>query len=337
MIEDLPDIASLLATGAAAVENLQTTANRAISALRIGAGQLLVAERWALPLVQGRTSTPVFGKMSPAKNRELLAGLDPARMPPRGRFEDAVVVNGSLNYYHFLVFNMPRLLFLAQLAHKTSMTLVTTQGFPASATALMTRLLPVLANGRAVEVVMAGEGLYDIADTIIPVRTPSDVPVWMGGQVVLPFVLREAGISDPLRALGPLKLFVRRDGAATGRNLVNQAEVETWLAARGYTSVNPGTLSMEDQVILFSRATDIVGVEGAAMTNIIFAVNAKRIAVLKSPAVNDEKFFSILAKNMTAAFSNILGEIDPAHLTAGRAANYTIAIAKLEALISEPS
>ncbi len=337
MIEDLPDIASLLATGDVAVENLQTAAGRVISALRIGTGQLLVAERWALPLVQGRSSTPVFGEMSPVKNRELLAGLVPARMPLRQNFNEAVVVNGSLNYYHFLVFNMPRLLFLAQLARKPSMTLVTTQGFPASATALMTRLLPVLANGRGVETVMAGEGLYDIADTLIPVRTPSDVPVWMGGHVVLPFVLREAGISDPLRALGPLKLFVRRDGAATGRNLINQAEVEAWLTARGYTSVNPGTLSMEDQVLLFSRATDIVGVEGAAMTNIIFAVNAKRIAVLKSPAVNDEKFFSILAKNMTAAFSNILGEIDPAHIAAGRAADYTVAVTKLEALISELS
>ena len=46
-------------------------------------------------------------------------------------------------------------------------------------------------------------------------------------------VLRSRGIEDPIKELGPLKLFVRREGGRGGRELLNQVEVETWCARYG--------------------------------------------------------------------------------------------------------
>ena len=55
------------------------------------------------------------------------------------------------------------------------------------------------------------------------------------------------------------------------RRLINEAELEPVFERHGFESVAPETLPHEGQVHLLMRASDIVAVEGAAITNIIFA------------------------------------------------------------------
>jgi len=66
---------------------------------------------------------------------------------------------------------------------------------------------------------------------------------------------------------GP-KLFLRRN--AKLRRLVNEPEIEAALAARGFFAVDPAKLTLEEQIVLFSQASMIVGATGAGLANLIF-------------------------------------------------------------------
>lgn len=83
--------------------------------------------------------------------------------------------------------------------------------------------------------------------------------------------------------LGPEhhKLFVKRvPGWRRGRDLHNEVEVAERLAKRGFWPIEPGTLSLDQQIALFSRATQVVGVIGAAMTNIAFCQPGTKVTML---------------------------------------------------------
>ena len=91
-------------------------------------------------------------------------------------------------------------------------------------------------------------------------------------------------VSIPAAAMiwaGPLKpplltdkkdqrLFIMREGVAR-RQMRNQDEVAKRLQEEGFLCLDPGGLSFNEQVALFQGASLIVGVHGAALTNLLFA------------------------------------------------------------------
>jgi hypothetical protein len=64
-------------------------------------------------------------------------------------------------------------------------------------------------------------------------------------------------------------LYVSRRGIAK-RSLVNETDVESEFQRQGFQSISPETLSLGDQVELFSRARVVAGPVGSAMYNTIF-------------------------------------------------------------------
>ncbi len=78
-------------------------------------------------------------------------------------------------------------------------------------------------------------------------------------------------ITEPLifDRIDSLKIYVQR-GNVKWRRLVNESEVISYLKSRGFLIVCMDGLSLEDQVKIFSQASHIVSVHGAAMTNLIF-------------------------------------------------------------------
>lgn|GEM_PF-618348 len=96
----------------------------------------------------------------------------------------------------------------------------------------------------------------------------------IGQGIFAPRALRQA-IEHLRRAaeLGPAdkarpKLFLRRKSGA--RHIVNEAEIQEALVARGFVVVEPERLSLDDQMALYSGAGMIVGATGAAITNLLF-------------------------------------------------------------------
>ena len=89
------------------------------------------------------------------------------------------------------------------------------------------------------------------------------------------------------------KVFVTRPGNAARRLLNEEALVERALA-RGYILVDTATMNLADQVKTFKNAHHVVGVMGAAMTNIAFAPRGARITNL-APAKMPDTFFWFIA------------------------------------------
>lgn len=71
------------------------------------------------------------------------------------------------------------------------------------------------------------------------------------------------------RARGRKRIYVAR-GAAPRRRVLNEAAVEKLLAGHGFVSVNPGALSVSEQVALFADAEIVAGPHGAGLTNAVF-------------------------------------------------------------------
>ena len=88
-----------------------------------------------------------------------------------------------------------------------------------------------------------------------------------GGQGLRAMVgsLRGAvGAREP----GPRRLFLSRQSAM--RHIVNEQEIAEAVEAQGFVVVRPESLSLEEQVALYSGAEMIVGATGAAFANLIF-------------------------------------------------------------------
>jgi capsular polysaccharide biosynthesis protein len=103
------------------------------------------------------------------------------------------------------------------------------------------------------------------------------------------------------------KVFVRRvPGWKRGRALLNEDEVATRLGARGYYVTEPGSLTLEQQIMTFRGARQVVGVCGAAMTNIAFCTRGAS-ATLLFPAMFPDVFFWFIATHKGVAYSEIRG------------------------------
>jgi hypothetical protein len=75
-------------------------------------------------------------------------------------------------------------------------------------------------------------------------------------------------------------LFVRR--SSSYRILLNQSEIETMLTEQGFHVIDPGNMTIEEQIRIFSQADMIVGPSGAGMANMLWCKPETRILILHS-------------------------------------------------------
>jgi capsular polysaccharide biosynthesis protein len=327
MIRDVSLLELVKASSAEFIATTLAAPDVPLAGLKMRDGQFVVRDMLCLPVVNGMTCLDYFAQVRPQHYDALRA----APPPVSGLVRDTVYVGGSSNYYHFLIFDFPTLLLMSALEADV-VSLTVTNDFPSSARSVLAGLLPVLANNRKVQFVKMGNGAYDVRNAIFPSKPPPALAIFFSRNIVLPHVLGRLNIADP-RDLGEVKLFVSRKGAG-GRNLTNQGEVQDYFIKRGYTPVDPGVLSMEEQIVLFARATHIVGVEGAAMTNILFAVNAQRVTILANPVQRTEVFFSKLAELMSLRLVTIYGVLDTSRSIA-RNDDFAVPVANLDLVVQD--
>ncbi len=325
MIENVADLGPLAETGDAEVLSLsvdvaigQETLTAAYAALRVRRGSLLIWNEAAVPVVGGKTSTAQFMDLQLQKFPGLLA----RPLQPTANLSHALFVGGNGNYYHFLANYFSMFAFLSQTSGARC-TVAMRNGMPASIKDMMGELLPSIA-GRPVDIVALEPGVYTLDDVVFPTIALTELACAAIRRWLIPFVLRKQG----QREAASVKVFIRREGSATGRDLVNQIEVEAWFTARGYMSVNPGALPFEEQVLLFSRATHIAGVEGAAFANLLFAINAREILMIASPALRGERSMAKLVRRTPAMFRTLYGQ--QVSEQPGRNGNYHLPLAVLE-------
>lgn len=94
-------------------------------------------------------------------------------------------------------------------------------------------------------------------------------------------------LSDPQKSkLGdekPPKLIYISRHSAKYRRLLNEEAIASLLQQRGFTTINPETLSVAQQAQVFSQAKVIVASHGSGLTNLIFCQPGSTIIELMSP------------------------------------------------------
>lgn len=141
----------------------------------------------------------------------------------------------------------------------------------------------------------------DLARTRVSDDTPwrfSDLVLVDGlsehGGYMSPLVLETAdAVARNVAPVGAERLLVTR--SATGfRRVVDEDALIARAQARGYAVVDPSLLPLPEQIALFKGAKRIVGVMGAAMTNIVFSAPGARVLNL-APAGMPDTFFWFIA------------------------------------------
>jgi len=92
----------------------------------------------------------------------------------------------------------------------------------------------------------------------------------------------------------PARLYVTRGDGPNTRRLDCEPDVWPELERRGFVRIDPGRMSMRDQIDHFAAADVIVGLHGAALTNLVFCKAGVRVLHLMAPSYVKHCFWAIL-------------------------------------------
>lgn len=82
----------------------------------------------------------------------------------------------------------------------------------------------------------------------------------------------------------PRRLFVTRGDKPGTRRYVQEPELRPWLEDNGFAVIDPGTLSVQEQIDHFAGAEVVVGPHGAGLTNITFCRPGTTVLELFAPS-----------------------------------------------------
>jgi hypothetical protein len=163
------------------------------------------------------------------------------------------------NYFHFMVDSLAQLHWSAMLPGSAK---AIVSGYPPAAEAT----LPFIPSAfSAAGIARAGLQPFDGTLLFCPlVFFPRRVTGADPARV--DWLRRTFGVQD--RPRGTARLYITRRGAR--RRIVNEDKIEKVLQAFGFTTIDPGALSVAEQAARFSQAAIVVGGHGAALTNAAF-------------------------------------------------------------------
>jgi hypothetical protein len=203
-----------------------------------------------------------FGTKRP---REHPVFLNPYPPPPariNGRL-GVLAQRGDGNYYHFLMDVLTKLGVLEQAPEIAPPDV----WYVPAQTRFQRELLDLFGIGTD-QRIDAGEQLHVQADSLVvpgpPAMTEKNPP-W-AVEFLRGRLLPHVDTSGARR-----NIYITRGPSANNRSITNEPDLLDVLAAHDFEHVDPGTLSVVDQIRTFATANVIVAPHGAALANIIFA------------------------------------------------------------------
>jgi capsular polysaccharide biosynthesis protein len=173
--------------------------------------------------------------------------------------------NDGRNYFHWFMDGLTRLIHL--------------DAFPAECRILIPKNLPAFAL-RSLELLGLSGRVVETADEDLRIER-----YWFAGPTML------SGCPDPCgvewlrrkflpdrQPVGHRRLYIERN--APTRSLANAHELREFFRERDWEIIDPGTLTLDEQIGVFGEAQFIVGVHGAAMTNLLWAPAGARVLEL---------------------------------------------------------
>jgi capsular polysaccharide biosynthesis protein len=209
--------------------------------------------------------------------------------PWTGELPEAIVMTSGYwqNWAHFLTELLPRILFADSHEPWRGAPLVVSAIGLANAHSLCRRLIPgdreIVRLAGSCRIKRAGyvssvgwapyEYIYDTKTAIPPFQQNDTAFSAYALDRVRDAAHRLVGV--PLERRATRRVYIRR--VSKVRRTLNAERVEAAFLERGFAAVSPETLSVEEQIRLFSDAQVIAGQAGAGLANMIFAPPGCRI------------------------------------------------------------
>jgi capsular polysaccharide biosynthesis protein len=243
-----------------------------------------------------------FGRM-----RRRLAGEERTR-----RIRDRVVFDvrhrSPHNWAHWLTNHLPIVFRLAAAEGlaRSEILLVTPADIPGYVrTAAELFGLEVLAADSAIE----GEGVTFEVRPWTAVRAAR--AEWVSAPEVR--AVLDAALAGGNAAPLPARIFLSRRKT---RALSNEAEIERYLAARGYETIYPEDLAPADQIRLFREAEAIVAIHGAGLAPLLYVPPGGRLRQLVEilPVGHMSDAFRVIADQVGVRWIGVRGKIKPQYV-----------------------
>jgi hypothetical protein len=190
------------------------------------------------------------------------------------------------NYFHWIVEILPRLFLFEKCMTDKQIPLLISNDLHANLYSLLDRIRaterPVLKLQRSCHYLVARliypSDVTRIFDTYD--RAPGTDTVYLPVALLREMAKRIKRGTVPAGSCFGKCLYIRRNSGY--RKLLNEAEIERLLVAKGFEVVETGSLSIDEQITRFSQARIIVGPSGAAMANMLWCEPGARVVILHS-------------------------------------------------------
>lgn len=115
----------------------------------------------------------------------------------------------------------------------------------------------------------------------------------------------------------PERIYVTRGDVPNTRRVVGEDRLVAALAERGFVTIDPGALSVQQQIDHFAAARVIVSPHGAALTNLSFARPGVRLLELFAPGYVNGGYWSIAGNIPESRYRYLVGDGDAGRATPG--------------------
>jgi capsular polysaccharide biosynthesis protein len=106
----------------------------------------------------------------------------------------------------------------------------------------------------------------------------------------------------------PTKLYVTRGEAPNTRRYVEEPQLWPSLERQGFTRVDPGALTVQEQIDWFAAADVVVAPHGAALSNLVFCKPGVRILELFAPNYVNHCYWTIASALPDATYHYLVAD-----------------------------
>ncbi|HEY8913985.1 glycosyltransferase family 61 protein [Lacisediminihabitans sp.] len=231
--------------------------------------------------------------------------LKPAASEP---IEEGILLGGrnDFNWFRWLIEYLPRVMQIDS-SIGVDVPLLVTARAPSSGMAALRRITerPVLTIDP--ETTQFVKTLHVVSPPVQVLDT-TRIP-WSEGLSFNPEPLRAMRTAWGLDALPPStsgrRLFLSRK--SDHRGVVNEARLAEIAVELGLETIEPGSMSFDDQLVAFSTATLLVGASGAVMANYLMMPPGSQVLALVSDALTDFILPAAIAAVAGVRFSYLSG------------------------------
>lgn len=226
----------------------------------------------------------IFGNFKPGQQYVILPTSETISFNDKNVLYISLLKEHSINYYHWITENIPRLLLLLQELEKnktsrqfdyTEIILLIDEGMPSQCIEIINLFIPFKYTIKQIQKgkiyscprLLYCTPLWQSLDNTKGLLNPKEFFV---DRYAISLVYDAIQNRIPLKQQKPYrKIYLRRKQSQI-RSIINMHQVENFMTVNGFEIIETEKMSFKEQVNLFNEAKLVVGASGATFTNILF-------------------------------------------------------------------